>query len=217
MFEWNDTAISGHRGVRSASYSGPLDIALAKFRIDLVNPTDDEQLLGFRVVQTFGSSTDVSIDIKPGSDPNSINLGSKGNIPVVIFSTDTFDATEVNPATILLAGAGVMERGKEGELMASFEDIDLDGMLDLLIHIDTQGLVLGDGDVEALLTGETFDGDSISGTDTINLVGQSGGQHPATFTGEDAPLLALSAVPEPGSITLLLCGLGSLLCWRRRK
>lgn len=31
----------------------------------------------------------VQIDIKPGSDPNSINLGSKGTIPVAIFSTPT--------------------------------------------------------------------------------------------------------------------------------
>ncbi len=172
--------------------------------------------LGFRVVSIPELPTDVSIDIKPGSDTNSINLGSNGNIPVAIFGTDTFDVETVDLTTILLAGAGVLERGKNGDLMASFEDINLDGLLDLLVHIDTQALVLSDGDVEALLTGETFGGVSISGTDAIRIVGSSGGQHPATFNGEDAPLLALSAVPEPGSITLLLCGLVSLLCWRRR-
>ena len=169
----------------------------------------------------FGSAvpelTTISIDIKPGSDPNSINLGSNGNIPVVIFSTDTFDATTVDPATIMLADAGVKARGKKGDLMASFEDIDLDGLLDLLIHIDTQSLVLSDDDVEALLTGETFDGLSISGTDAIRIVSSSGGQSADAFTGEDAPLLALRGVPEPGTITLLLCGLAGLLCCRRRK
>ncbi len=157
--------------------------------------------------------TAVSIDIKPDSDPNSINLGSKGNIPVVIFSTDIFDATTVDPATIMLAGAGVLERGKKGDLMASFEDIDEDGLLDLILHIDTQGLLLSDGDLEAQLTGETFDGLSILGTDAVNLVGQSGGQTADAFTSDDA----LSAVPEPSTITLLLCGLLSLIYSRRRR
>ena len=149
---------------------------------------------------------DVSIDIKPGSDPNSINLGSNGNIPVAIFSTDAFDATTVDPATIMLADAEVRARGKKGDLMSSFEDVNEDGLLDLLIHIDTQSLVLSDGDVEALLTGETFDGLSISGTDAIRIVGSSGGQSIDAFTSEDAPLLAASAVPEPSTAVLLCMG-----------
>ena len=39
----------------------------------------------------------VTIDIKPGSDPNSINLGSAGVIPVAILSSEAFDATTVDP------------------------------------------------------------------------------------------------------------------------
>lgn len=31
----------------------------------------------------------VDIDIKPGSDPNSINLGSNGIVPVTIFGSAT--------------------------------------------------------------------------------------------------------------------------------
>jgi hypothetical protein len=38
----------------------------------------------------------VLIDIKPGSDPNSINLGSRGTVPVAILSTQDFDATTVD-------------------------------------------------------------------------------------------------------------------------
>jgi hypothetical protein len=40
---------------------------------------------------------DVTIDIKPGSYPNSINLGSAGVVPVAIFSNESFDATTINP------------------------------------------------------------------------------------------------------------------------
>ena len=37
----------------------------------------------------------VSIDITPGSYPNSINPKSKGQIPLAILATDTFDPTTV--------------------------------------------------------------------------------------------------------------------------
>ena len=47
----------------------------------------------------------VQIDIKPGSANNPINLGSKGVIAVAIFTTDDFDATQVDASTILFAGA----------------------------------------------------------------------------------------------------------------
>jgi hypothetical protein len=37
----------------------------------------------------------VPVDIKPGSDPNSIDTRSRGVIPVAILSTPTFDATAI--------------------------------------------------------------------------------------------------------------------------
>ena len=49
------------------------------------------------------STIEVDIDIKPGSDPNSINLKSNGLVPVAILSTIDFKATAVDPGTVLLA------------------------------------------------------------------------------------------------------------------
>ena len=45
---------------------------------------------------------EVEIDIKPGSDPNSINLKSKGVVPVAVLTTDDFDASDVDPDTVTL-------------------------------------------------------------------------------------------------------------------
>ncbi|NIM51045.1 MAG: hypothetical protein GTO22_17650, partial [Gemmatimonadales bacterium] len=86
----------------------------------------------------------VDIDIKPGSDPNSINLGSNGSVPVAIFSTADFDATTVDPSTVILADAAVKVRGK-GTPMAAAEDVNGDGLLDLVVHVETSGLALTDG------------------------------------------------------------------------
>ena len=114
-------------------------------------------------------ATSVAIDIKPGSFPNSINLGSHGNVPVAIFSTATFDAKTVNPETVTLAGAPVRRIG-QGKLQVSFEDVNGDGLLDMVVHIQTQALQLTITDTEAVLEGETFAGIPIQGVDTVRIV-----------------------------------------------
>jgi hypothetical protein len=111
----------------------------------------------------------VQIDIKPHSFPNSINLGSGGTVPVAILSSASFDATTVNPATVTLASAAVKLKG-QGTPMASKEDVNGDGLLDLVIHIETQALQLSAGDTEAVLTGATYSGALITGKDTIRIV-----------------------------------------------
>jgi len=111
----------------------------------------------------------VHIDIKPGSDSNSIYLGSNGIVPVAIFSSPSFDATQVDPITITMADADVKARGN-GTLMSFFEDVNQDGLLDIVVHVDITGLVLVEGVVEVVLEGETYDGVHIKGVDTIRIV-----------------------------------------------
>jgi hypothetical protein len=111
----------------------------------------------------------VSIDIKPNEFPNSINLGSNGVVPVVILSSSIFDATTVNPTTITLAEASVKLKGN-GTPMASFQDVNADGRLDLVVQVSTTALQLSNGDTQATLTGLTFDGKSITGIDSVRIV-----------------------------------------------
>jgi hypothetical protein len=106
--------------------------------------------------------TEVQIDIKPGSDPNSINPNSKGVVPVAVLTTDDFDASTVDPDTVLFAGAM--------PLRWAVEDVDGDGDVDLLFHFKTQELDLDDNSPEATLSGESLDGVQIEGTDTVNIV-----------------------------------------------
>jgi len=87
-----------------------------------------------------GGPTPIYIDIKPGSFPNSINLGSHGVIPVAIFSTADFDATTLNPENIFLAGSGVRVRGKGNKYLVSEEDVNGDGLMDLVVKVETENL-----------------------------------------------------------------------------
>ncbi len=101
----------------------------------------------------------VDIDIKPGSYPNAINMGSQGLIPVAILSSADFDATTVDPDTVELAGEGVAVRGKSNKLMAHKEDVNGDGLDDLVCQVATANLdpeSLQDGYV--VLTGKTYGG-----------------------------------------------------------
>ena len=120
--------------------------------------------------QPNASTLQVVIDIKPGSDPNAINPRSKGLIPVAILSTQTasgepidFDATTVNPASVAFGPAGALEAHARGHI----EDVDGDGDQDLLLHFRTQSTGIACGDTAAGLTGTTFGGQAIAGSDSI--------------------------------------------------
>jgi hypothetical protein len=57
-----------------------------------------------------------------------------------------------------------------GTPQASFEDVNSDGLLDLVVQVNTQGLQLTGRDTEAVLHGSTFQGQKIRGTDTVRVV-----------------------------------------------
>src|SRR5207249_1162445 len=52
-----------------------------------------------------GKTIPISIDIKPEGVPNSINLGSNGNVPVAVLSTETFNAATLILSSVRFAGA----------------------------------------------------------------------------------------------------------------
>ena len=114
-------------------------------------------------------ATEVQIDIKPGTNPNTVNLRSNGTVPVAVLSSPSFSAAAVSPLTVRLAGVPVSLRGN-GTPMASLEDVNGDGLLDLVLHFSTQALPRLAGNTDLTLVGETFDGQLIIGSDSIVLV-----------------------------------------------
>lgn len=107
------------------------------------------------------------VDIKPGSDPNSINCSNeKEVIPVAILSTENFDAASIDPATVLFGPAGAMEIHNKNHL----EDVDQDGDLDAVFHFLFTESGLECNDTEAELTGFTYDGKFYVGHDAIRTV-----------------------------------------------
>jgi probable HAF family extracellular repeat protein len=118
----------------------------------------------------------VEIDIKPGSDPNSINLNAKGVLPVAIFSAEDFDALSIDEATVGLGDPELILDGATpvAPIRSSIEDVDGDGLDDLVLHFSvadfTANGALDSDSVEVILLGETFDGVAISGMDAVRIV-----------------------------------------------
>jgi len=117
----------------------------------------------------------VWIDIKPGSDPNSVNCNNENeNIAVAILTTADFDATTVDHTTVAFEGANETHINKKtGVARRHEEDVDGDGDTDLVLHFRLGGTSLDCSSTEGTLTGETFGGQAIEGTDAVRMVDNS--------------------------------------------
>ncbi len=125
------------------------------------------------LLTTYAEAVEIEIDIKPGNDKNSIRLRGKGTVRVAILTTSLadgdaldFDVMDVDQTTLYMAGAGARARGKSGRI-GSFEDVDDDGDLDLVVQFYKAELDLFEDDTEAWLEGQTFDGTAFQGSDSI--------------------------------------------------
>lgn len=95
----------------------------------------------------------VYVDIKPGSWPNPINIGSRGVFAVAICGTTDFDVTTIVPESVRIYIEGIEEGVPP--LCWSYEDVATpytgepsgghalggDGYLDLVFHFDTRAVV----------------------------------------------------------------------------
>ena len=111
----------------------------------------------------------VALDVRPGSATNPINLRAKGLVPVAILTTAAFDAASVDPATVCF---GDDERPAERDCTEAHgrnhqEDVNGDGLVDLLFHFDIAESGIDPGDSRACLNGSTREGTPIEGCDTI--------------------------------------------------
>ena len=107
----------------------------------------------------------VDIDIRSGSDADSINCSNpKEIITVAIIGTSDFDVTQVDTRTVEFEGAFEMN------MQGYFEDIDGDGDIDLVFRFRMGDTVLRCEDTEGKLTGLLVDGTSFEGKDAVRMV-----------------------------------------------
>jgi len=104
----------------------------------------------------------IKIDVKPGCNPNTINLMSKGVVPVALLSEGNFKAGDIDTGSVEFAGASPVR--------STLCDVDGDGDMDMLFHFKTQDLDLNEESTEAELTFTTTGGEQITATDSVKIV-----------------------------------------------
>jgi hypothetical protein len=118
----------------------------------------------FELVQTMT----VSIDIKPGDGPATINSKSKGKIPVAILSSPTFDAvTQVDQTSLTFGRTG---SEKSLAFCSGPQDVNGDGLPDLVCYFDTSLTRFQGGDSKGVLGGKILGGSSILGSNAVVIV-----------------------------------------------
>ncbi|HSJ25412.1 MAG TPA: S8 family serine peptidase, partial [Longimicrobiales bacterium] len=117
------------------------------------------------------------VDILPGSDVNPVRLRDGGTLPVAVLSDADFDATMINPATVTLGseeGDDVpVSKRRNGSWMASVEDVDGDGLPDMVFHFDIAALQASDNlhgqTARLVLNGRFKDGWFFRGMDDVTI------------------------------------------------
>jgi hypothetical protein len=111
----------------------------------------------------------VDVDIKPGSFPNSISLRNRGTIPVAVLSSSSFDApTRVNRASLTFGRTG--DEVSLAYCKPGAEDVNADGLLDLVCHFTIRLTGFQFGDNQGILKGQTVDGIPIEGANSVRIL-----------------------------------------------
>jgi hypothetical protein len=132
------------------------------------SPVDAEEM-------TCSEHRPVSVDIKPGSYPNSIQLGSQGVVPIAVLTSSTFDANLFTPEMAHLNDATTAMDTSCGGAMATRwarDDVNRDGRPDLVFFFRTQELDLTSTSTAARLMAHGSYGPAIlhiTGVDTVKI------------------------------------------------
>jgi Tol biopolymer transport system component len=115
--------------------------------------------------------TRVLIDIKPGSVSNPVNPFSRGVVPVALLGSEQFDIADVDRSSLAFGPDRASPVNKAG---GKPQDVNGDGLADLLIHFRVQQTGISLGDTEACLIGETVAGIPFEGCDAITTMPSCG-------------------------------------------
>jgi len=129
---------------------------------------------GIYVLNLGGELSPVAVDVKPGTEVNSINVRGSGVIPVALLGSEGFDVHDVDVATLIFGPAEAATAHDVTDAWAydeHLEDVNLDGFVDLVTHYRTRDTGILCGDTEATLGGALLDGRTFAGSDEIRTVG----------------------------------------------
>jgi hypothetical protein len=116
---------------------------------------------------TINGAACVSIDIKPDSETNPINLMNPGIIPVAILGSEELDIRDIDASTLACGPDAAQPVHKVG---GHRDEVNGDGWEDFVSHYRSGETGITIGDTRACVTGETNDGRSFESCDVISTL-----------------------------------------------
>lgn len=139
---------------------------------------------------SFTGAAHVSVDIRPTSCPNPINIGANGILTVAILGTASFDVTQIDPTSVALQGVPALRAALQDVATpytgafsgaSSCTTAGPDGFTDLVLSFSNHAVAAALGNVTngqvlvLTLTGNLlpqFGGTAIIGQDVVVIVKQ---------------------------------------------
>lgn len=180
VIAWGDgTQAEGSTGDQSAPIEASHQFCAAGDYTIRLTVTDKDGGSGFDEMTLSVAYQTVPIMIRPDDHPNPINLRSRGRLAVAVLSTADFNATLLDPSSVVLGDENGTEtpvaRRPNGTYFATVEDVNGDGLPDMVLHFEVPALV-ANGDLtlastSLVLRGFLSDGcTNVRGEDSVRVV-----------------------------------------------
>ena len=109
----------------------------------------------------------IPLDIKPNSDPNSLNIGRPGVVSVALLSTDVLNtATQVVRSSLRWGPTGTEATVDR----CGTEDANADGLVDLVCKFQLSEAGFSLGNTLGIVTGRLIDGTSFMSADRVRII-----------------------------------------------
>ena len=101
---------------------------------------------------------------------DAIRLPAANVIPVAILSSETFDSTTIDPASLTLVAPALNLMGSSNAARCKERDVNGDGLVDLLCQFELAHLPIKSGFSMAMLQGRTTDGIAVRAEVPVHIV-----------------------------------------------
>jgi hypothetical protein len=143
---------------------------LASSRSDVLSTLAFSRFMGGEVAAAFvrrPAVTLVTLELQPGVTPKTIVYGSTTLLPVAIFAGPGFSPRVLEGGEVRFAGANAVETPRQQ--LGTYQDVNGDGKLDLVVQFRPSEMQLQAGDATLMLEATALAGDQVRGSVNVRV------------------------------------------------